>query len=374
MKMYYVANARMPNEKAHGIQIAKMCEAFIEAGVDLTLVVPKRWSPPSDMQTFYALRTPVPLVQLWIPRLYQFGKFGFFFSSLYFMVRYSFFLVGRRVRGERFLIYTVDMDSFSSTLLPLFGPCVIEMHSPKNTTIASRFFFRNAIGVIATNPLIQEALIQTFALLPKRVVAEPNGVDGAFSEQKLSKEEARHTLSLPAGLKLALYVGRMYEWKGLEVVSATAERLAEKNITLGIVGATREEFERVTKRSGERIVFYGGHPSAEIPTWLAAADALFVVGTKRDEASYRYTAPMKIFEYLAARRPVVATRTPALESLIADEVVWCDPDDAEDLARALAQAIERPDFARLTRASSLAQNHAWGARAQRIMHFIEHHD
>lgn len=374
MKMYYVANARMPNEKAHGIQIAKMCEAFIEVGVDLTLVVPKRWSPPSDMQTFYALRTPVPLVQLWIPRLYQFGKFGFFFSSLCFMARYSFFLVGRRVRGERFLIYTVDMDSFSSTLLPLFGPCVIEMHSPKDATVASRFFFHTAAGVIATNPLIREALMRTFALLPKRVVVEPNGVDSAFFEQKLSKEEARHALSLPDSLKLALYVGRMYQWKGLEVISAAAECLTEKNITIGIVGATREEFERVTKRSGEQIVFYGSHSNMEIPTWLAAADALFVVGTKRDEASYRYTAPMKIFEYLAAQRPVVATGTPALKSLIADEVVWCEPDDGEDLARALAQAIERPDSARLTRAFLLAQNYTWGARAQRIMHFIEHHD
>ena len=42
MKIYYVANARMPTEKAHGIQIAKMCEALIEAGAKVELIVPRR--------------------------------------------------------------------------------------------------------------------------------------------------------------------------------------------------------------------------------------------------------------------------------------------------------------------------------------------
>ena len=41
-KIYFVANARMPSEKANGIHIAKMCEALIKRGYDVTLVVPSR--------------------------------------------------------------------------------------------------------------------------------------------------------------------------------------------------------------------------------------------------------------------------------------------------------------------------------------------
>ncbi|HEV8666352.1 MAG TPA: hypothetical protein VN665_00695, partial [Candidatus Paceibacterota bacterium] len=66
MKIYYVANARMPTEKAHGIQIAKMCEAFIESGIDLTLVVPSRKTTPESVQEFYNLRTPVAVQRLWV--------------------------------------------------------------------------------------------------------------------------------------------------------------------------------------------------------------------------------------------------------------------------------------------------------------------
>ena len=41
-KLIYIANARIPTEKAHGIQIMKMCEAFAGLGVDVEIIVPKR--------------------------------------------------------------------------------------------------------------------------------------------------------------------------------------------------------------------------------------------------------------------------------------------------------------------------------------------
>ena len=41
-KLVYIANARIPTEKAHGIQIMKMCEAFSAQVVDVELVLPRR--------------------------------------------------------------------------------------------------------------------------------------------------------------------------------------------------------------------------------------------------------------------------------------------------------------------------------------------
>ena len=48
MKIYYIANARMPTEKAHGIQIIYMCKAFADAGMDVELVIPRRLNPIKD--------------------------------------------------------------------------------------------------------------------------------------------------------------------------------------------------------------------------------------------------------------------------------------------------------------------------------------
>ncbi len=42
MKLVYIANVRIPTEKAHGYQICKMCEEFSSQGIKVELWVPTR--------------------------------------------------------------------------------------------------------------------------------------------------------------------------------------------------------------------------------------------------------------------------------------------------------------------------------------------
>ncbi len=48
MKLLYITNFRIPTEKAHGIQIMKMCEAFATCGTDVELVAPLRKTPIAE--------------------------------------------------------------------------------------------------------------------------------------------------------------------------------------------------------------------------------------------------------------------------------------------------------------------------------------
>ena len=80
-KLYYIANARMPNEKAHGIQIAKMCEAFIVRGINFTLVVPHRSTYAQSLKTFYGLSSDVPLIKIFTFDWYGVSRVGFALSS-----------------------------------------------------------------------------------------------------------------------------------------------------------------------------------------------------------------------------------------------------------------------------------------------------
>ena len=83
MKLVYIANARIPGEKAHPYQIVQMCEAFGAVGADLTLLYPARvnrgemdttdiWPYYGVERTFEAIRLPVielyPAVER-LPRL-----------------------------------------------------------------------------------------------------------------------------------------------------------------------------------------------------------------------------------------------------------------------------------------------------------------
>ena len=131
MKIYYVANARMPNEKAHGIQLAKMCEAFVDAGANFELIVPNRGEKKS-IRRFYGLDHDIPVKYLPIINTYNFGRFGFAFASLTFMFSYLFYLLFKNIKRENFIIYTIDMDQFSFLFIPFIGKkYFVEIHDAK---------------------------------------------------------------------------------------------------------------------------------------------------------------------------------------------------------------------------------------------------
>lgn len=348
MKIYFIANARMPSEKAYGIHIAKMCEAFIESGHELKLVVPARAS--GSMQEAYGLRVDVPMVRLNSLSFESYERLGFFLMGASFALMSWWYLWRKKASGERFVIYTVDMDTFSHTLLPLVGPTVAEFHSPKRSTLLSRFFFKRA-RVVTTNPLIARELTKTFSL--KDIPIEPNGVDESFFD--LPQTSGRS----------AMYLGRFYKWKGLEVLPKAAK--IAPDVEFKVVGGSKEEFEKVFGDAEH--LHFSEVPYARVKDELAKADVLLLTGTALNEDSNRYTAPMKVFEYLATGKPLVVSRTEALKSLIPENLAhYCEPDNPEALAKAIGEALSDTG-GRETRIA-YAREHTWSARAQRISKFF----
>lgn len=372
MKVYYVANEYMPYEKAYGIQLAKMCEALVEEGVDLTLIIPNR-GPRGSLREFYGLRVDIPT--MWLPALdlASYERFGYFCMALSFSISYVVFLLYKRLQGERFVLYTLDADRYSSSALVLVpAPLFSEMHGAKPKTFATRLLFSRVRGIMAINRIIIRELEAVFPHSRARYIAEPNGVDlQMFAPQ--DKVSARAKLGLPLEERIVLYAGRFYDWKGLEIIPQAAA-LTPK-IRWQMVGDTREKFAEVVKESlPANLHFAGGKPHSEMPLWIAAADAVLVLGTKRDEQSYRWTSPMKLFEYMAAGRSIVASATPALLEVVgAREALLYEPDDAKDLAEKVRQAVEQSSqvAALISEALQSARGRSWSGRAKRVIHFIE---
>lgn len=373
MKYYYVANARMPNEKAHGIQIAKMCEAFIEEGVDVELIVPSRTAPDA-LKEYYGLRTSIPVTYLNVPSTYTWGRAGYLFASILFMLSYLVYLGWKRARGEYFFVYTIDMDSFSGAAIRLLGvPYASEMHVGRPRHFASTFFLERIHRIVAITTGVQENLSAAFSLDVSKFIIEPNGVDLDLFTHTLSQKDARRALGLPEHEKIALYVGRFYAWKGLDTLISAASILEKEATRVILLGGTREELENVTGMSVPPFVeCRNAVPPVEVATWLSAADVTLVLGTRGNEESYRYTSPMKAFEYLAARRPVVASRTPALEGVLGQEVAFfCEPDSPKSLADAIRTVFQNPVQERVLRGRKVAEEHSWSARARRIHRSLE---
>jgi len=85
MKLLYIANIRLPTERAHGIQIMKTCEAFHELkDMEVELVIPKTYNHLGD-DPFSYHNIKKPFAIHWIPifRWYRFLKLGYFFKKYF---------------------------------------------------------------------------------------------------------------------------------------------------------------------------------------------------------------------------------------------------------------------------------------------------
>ena len=83
---------------------------------------------------------------------------------------------------------------------------------------------------------------------------------------------------------------------------------------------------------------------------------------------------MKLFEYMASKRPVVAANTPAIHQM-ADEphVFFYTPDDASDMVRAITKALENSAEveAKVERAFMKAAAFSWEKRGKIVLEYIE---
>ncbi|MEK7542002.1 MAG: glycosyltransferase family 4 protein [Patescibacteria group bacterium] len=378
-KMYYIANARMPTEKAHGIQIAKMCEAFIEAGVGVELVVPRRGKETRTLGEFYGLRVDVSMTRLWTPDWYG-SRIGFAASSFLFALRYFLHLARRHyIARERFIIYTTDLDQFSFFPIPFLGiPYFVEMHDAKKKKWPFRLLFWRARGGACVNRIIQSELNDVFNLQRETLLVLPNAVDlSAFGDASEDQIAARDALGIPHGALVIMYVGQMYGWKGIEILPIVARRMPRHYFY--IVGGTAEEMRAIGAMDEQpsNLVCVGYKPFQEIPRWLRAANILVATGTSKDPYSYLHTSPMKLFEYAAARRPIIAAQTPAISEIFAQRgglgVFFYDPDDSEDLERAINAVLIDKDGAveRTEIALDIIAQHQWKYRAERMIEFMK---
>src|SRR3989344_9013310 len=107
MKIFYIANARMPTEKAHGLTIAKSCEALATAGAEVVLMVPRRKTPfEHDLFTTYGVEKKFTVRFVPVLDLLRFSPSRFAFWVAYSSFYASVFFALLRMDKHDAVLYT----------------------------------------------------------------------------------------------------------------------------------------------------------------------------------------------------------------------------------------------------------------------------
>jgi glycosyltransferase involved in cell wall biosynthesis len=197
-----------------------------------------------------------------------------------------------------------------------------------------------------------------------------NGVD-----PERFRPDVRPTAPGQPGTFTMGFVGSMKPWHGLPVLIEAFARLHQHDAAtrLLLVGGGPEDAAvrtELASRGLERAAALTGAVAPnDVPGLLTSMDA--AVAPYPDSQRF-YFSPLKVFEYMAAGRAVVASRVGQLESLIQHDVtgLLCPPGDAAALAAALERLRRAPELrtrlGRVARASVL-HGHTWEAVAARVL-------
>jgi glycosyltransferase involved in cell wall biosynthesis len=161
---------------------------------------------------------------------------------------------------------------------------------------------------------------------------------------------ARSSLGLGEG-PVVLFVGNLAPWQGVDVLVRAFKVLSRHNAAAHLVvvgdGQTRPGLEELVSELGisKQVRFLGAVPYEQVPTMIAAADVCVAPMTR--ERLKSGSSAIKVHEYLACERPVVASRIPGLEFLETEGVgILVPPEDEQALASALARVLEDAEWRR----------------------------
>jgi glycosyltransferase involved in cell wall biosynthesis len=170
-----------------------------------------------------------------------------------------------------------------------------------------------------------------------RIVIIPNGINEAHFSRVPTPEAAKQALGWPGALVLG-FTGFVRDWHGVDrVLRWMASSAAPANARLLIVGdgPARADLERQAAELNlhERVRFTGVIPRDRVPEHVAAFDIAL------QPAVVPYASPLKLFEYLALSKAIVAPRQPNIEEVLTDgeNAVLFGPGQAQDLEQALTR-------------------------------------
>ncbi len=389
MKLLYIANMRLPTEKAHGLQIVQNCEALAAAGAEVTLWAARRvnrrdlrgerdpWSFYGVARDFEIGRVP-SLDLIWLVPAFA-RRFAFWLQWL------SFALLA--VLRARFTAAEVVYSRDRMVLL-LCGRRRGQQRAYEVHHIAERGIGRWLQGIVArrmdvlfpvTQGLAAELLVLGASV--ERICVVPDGIRAANYEELPARMAARRELGWPEDAYIVTYVGQLQTMGMAKGVEILVEALASMHgATLAIVGgpaAAVAEYRRDWRERGgdeARFLAPGQVPAARVPLYLAASD-VGVLPFPRARHYAQFASPLKLFEYMAAGCAIVASDLPSLREILreGETALFVPPGDIVAWQAALQHLRKdvalRKRLGEAARAEALRE-YSWAARVAKILHFL----
>lgn len=367
MNIVYLSNAVIPSRSASSVHIMKMCRAMASNGHDVHLLKIDSSEPElytRDPYIFFSVDDNFSLHSVpWFSRLsgkyYLYGMMGarkaMKMAPDLIYGRYLFGIFVAALMGQK-VVFESHTDEFNRS----------KIHHHMIGFLASSDQCKR---IVVISNALRDAYLNEYPALSSKIVVAHDGAD----MKSLPAKNSDNTLFTVG------YVGSLFPGKGIELISELVAKCLD--IEFRVVGGSEEEvtYWRKKLKGSENITFTGFLPHAETDVELQKMDVVLAPYLKKVYANSvkgieisRWMSPMKIFEYMSARRPIVCSDLPVIRELLRNEehALLCNPDNIEEWITAL-QRLQSDEQLRKKLSENafqkLKHNYTWEKRAENVL-------
>lgn len=380
MKILY--HHRTQLEDAQGVHVTQMIQAFCDLGHEVQMVALVELNRTSQREV---RGKKWSWVTNWIP-----GWCYELMSIVYNLYGYYRFWRAIRARRPDLLYERYSLNTFCGILASQhFGiPLVLEVNAPlcyeqsqlgkltfKNLArFSERWICSHSTWTIVVSKVMKDILLQE-GVSDEKIVVMPNGINPEMFHPHISGEAVRRRYDLQEKIVIG-FVGWFRKWHGLEMLLEIIyeARLGDRGVRLLLVGdgPAYQDLSRYTDEHDLRtsVIFTGPIEQRDVPAHIAAMDIAV------QPSATEYACPMKIFEYMAMGKCIVAPKQPNICEILEDGVTGFlfQPMVKDDLRSVLMELMSDPEGRKLVskkaHESVFRHEFLWRANAQKVLDLI----
>lgn len=364
LNICYLSSSTFPSRSANSVQVLSMCKAFSELPSSLTLIGVSgdrlEGAGVNDIQS-----------NLFQSKLFKRPNLRFFGAIIY-AISASIFLLFRQLKFDIYF----GRDLLLLHTVPKWGrKFMYESHDePKRIKLLIEYllFKKNGFsGLIVISHALKDFYLREFPFLRDKIYVAHDGAD--VLDENCFKIYPEVQSSFSVG-----YVGHLYPGKGAEIVVQLAQCMPD--IEFHIVGGNEEDIKRLMVMKSKNLTFHGYVNSNKVYSYMAAFDVLVlpaqrVVNVHGGGGNIaKYMSPLKMFEYMSAKKPIIASNLPVLREVLTHNhnSLLVEPDDLNGWISEIYKLRADPSLCKrlsIQAFEDLVLKYTWSKRAENIIKF-----
>ncbi|WP_162006894.1 glycosyltransferase family 4 protein [Roseimaritima sediminicola] len=230
-------------------------------------------------------------------------------------------------------------------------------------------------GIVTISETLRNAFLSYCPDFPQeKLIVAHDAASEPFNKEQLDIGKRKNRLHVG-------YVGSFKPGKGIEHIIKVAAITTNSRIAFHVVGGSPGDIRSLRLALPNNITFYGQVPHKDVFKYVNAFDVCllpnqFSMRTGRQSRDIgQFTSPLKLFEYMAAGKPIIASQLPSIQEVVNNETaLLVEPDDPEEWKSALITLRDNKEFRTALGRRAKTEHRAkftWDARATRLSTWLQ---